>query len=128
MHSETWERDGQTSTDLIVTHIDFELRKQQRSLQRADDIARRCVSSLCEDQSVLLARLRVMLSWPTPIPRRTGGPGLGDNRYDWRARESASLGGPPPAVRRHGEIEWPLTTFYRGLPKLTRQARLRRVY
>jgi len=42
-----------------------------------------------EDQGLSLARLRFKLSSRTPSARRAGGPGLDDNRHDWRARESA---------------------------------------
>jgi hypothetical protein len=76
MHREIWQRDGQASTDLIVTHADFRLRKKQRGLQRVHDTARRCVPSLREKQSVSLARLRFSLSWPTAIARRPANPVL----------------------------------------------------
>ena len=123
MHSEIWQRDGQMSTDLIVTHIDFRLRKAQRGLQRADDIARRCVPLYVKtkvfhwDAFGLRSRGRHLL------PVKQAAQVL--VTIDTIGEHVRALGGPP---RRDGEIEWILTTFYRGLPKLTRQARLRRIY
>jgi hypothetical protein len=87
MYSEIWQHDGQTSGDPIVTYTDLHLQEHNE--------VRDALTALLADLFALYVKTKAFhwhafgSSWPTATACRTGGPGLGDDRHDRRARESA---------------------------------------